>query len=230
MRKIVFSFSLLAALTISATLASRLNVPPQVRFSTVNEIVELYRDGQYDVVKAKLVNEGFKITSSEPDYTLHGTTNEGAFKMEYEEDSPSAAYRNLGFKQISYWEFKTEKVDGFVIKEIETKLYGRESKSVYEGYLSVYGSSGLEKSNTGCNYSDTCTRIWGDIGGAPAGHIDNIRMNIAFANYSVPESSGTKTEYNKFSGDFHFARRKAQPVAPAKPAVKKAITPIKRRR
>jgi hypothetical protein len=228
MRKLIFS--LLATVIISATPLSRPTVPPQVRFSTINEIVELYRDGQYNVIKAKLTNEGFKITSSEPDYTLHGTTNEGTFKMEYEEDSPSAAYRNFGFKQISYWEFKTEIRDGYNVKDVDTNLYGREAKGVYESYLSVYGNSGLEKDNTGCNYGETCTRIWGDIGGAPAGYIDNVRMNIAFANYSVPESSGTKTEYSKFSGTFHFARRKAQPIAPTKSVVKKANPSIKRKR
>ena len=122
MKKIVFGFSLLAAFILAYATPVKTQYPI-VSFTNVHEIIELYRDGQYDIVKAKLANQGFKVTKSEPDYTLHGTSHEGTFTMEMNEDSPSAQYRAYGWKQTSSWDFKTEKVDGFVINDIGTEMY-----------------------------------------------------------------------------------------------------------
>jgi hypothetical protein len=236
MRKIVLSFSLLAALFISATPPSKPANAPVVTFGNLHEIMELYRDGQYDVVKAKLANEGFKVISAEPDYTLHGTTHEGVFKMEHQIDSPSQSYRNIGATQTSYWYFSRKKEGGFDVSDIDVYLYdnqpaySNQAETAYNDYVKVYGSIGLEKDNTGCNYTETCTRIWGDVNGAPAGYIDYVRMSVGNTKYSVSESAGSKTEYTIFRGNFTFARRRADISVNGKPAIKKPSPPIKRKK
>ena len=99
MKKLTLGFTAIAAQFILTATVNKPLSTPTINLSNQREIIELYRDGQYDVVKAKLTNQGFKLTAKEPDYTIHGSAHEGTFKMEYEEDSPSAAYRNFGWKQ-----------------------------------------------------------------------------------------------------------------------------------
>ena len=89
-------------------LLNNLNVNAQtLPYTELNEIIELYSDGQYDVVKAKLGNIGFVVTKSTPDYTLNGVVHSGDFVMMREKSSSVEAYRQHGFTDTDRFFFST---------------------------------------------------------------------------------------------------------------------------
>lgn len=67
----------------------------------------MYSDGQYGIVKEKLVNIGFTITKNTSDYTLDGTTHSGDFVMMREKESSVEAYRMHGIKDVDRFFFST---------------------------------------------------------------------------------------------------------------------------
>lgn len=232
MRKIVLCFFLLAAFVIIYATPAKAQYPV-VGFLNQHEIIALYRDGQYDIVKAKLVNQGFRVTKSEPDYTLNGLTHSGTFTMRFEEDSPSATMRQYGMKQISEWDFKTEKQNGFLIHEISTELYNasimKSTDVLYNDYLRTYQNSPAYRESSFCDREEKCFLVQGDVGGAPNGFIDNIDFHFSHAAYPYESSQGSKSQYYCFKGSYRYARRKAVPQALSKPAVRQAPNSAKKK-
>ena len=225
MKKIVLAFSLLAAITISAVTPAKAQTPI-VRYDVINEIIELYRDGQYDIVKAKLTNQGFKVTKSETDYTLHGITHAGVFTVQFEEESYSALLRQSGDKQISEWDFNTEIKNGYVINEISNAFYSLYfpyyAKTLYGYYLNTYEGSPNYREQSMCDTDEICFAVMGDTYTAPSGFIDNINFHFSLGTSKTEFYNGTKTEYHKFDGSYRYVRREAP--APTKPIIRKKPT------
>lgn len=94
-------------LALTVCLTSAINQSPTLPYNELNEIIDLYCDGQYEIVKAKLGNIGFVVTKSIPDYTLNGITHSGDFVMMREKESAVEAYREHGFKDIDLFLFLT---------------------------------------------------------------------------------------------------------------------------
>lgn len=69
----------------------------------IDEIIELYKAGLYNVIKSKLGNRGFKLENEVPDYTLNKLSYSGQFDFEKE----FLISKEYGFSVKSYYRFKT---------------------------------------------------------------------------------------------------------------------------
>lgn len=224
MRKTVFSFLLLTALAVSATSVGKPPGRPATSFYEIREIIDLYRDGQYNIVKAKLANQGFKIISTEPDYTLHGTAHEGTFKMEYETDSPSDQLREYGIKLTSFYYFSTEKFGKAITSNITIELPSYESRYIYNAFNNGYNSERLEQDNN-CSSDNSCIHFWGQMGQTNS-FKDFIEATLNCTSNSTKESSGKTTDYLVFRGNLNFKHIK-QEVTNIKPAIRTTVTKIR---
>jgi hypothetical protein len=202
---------------------------PAVDYATISEIIALYRDGQYAVVKAKLANQGFTQTSAEPDYTLHGQTHRGVFTMTYETDSPSADYRRMGIKEKSTWEFSTEIDERVrvtdVVFHLPTSL--SQAKYVYTTLVGVWRNAQLEQSTMTCGTAVDCVHLQGAINGAPRGYQDYAWLAYDVANAEIPEASGGTVAIIALNGNLTYRRvKQISAVAKAKtvPKTKRRAT------
>jgi len=73
--------------------------------NNILEIVDLYADSQFDIVKAKLNNYGYSLMKSTPDYTLHGVGHFGDFTMIREKSSTSPTLKRIGWPDTDIWYF-----------------------------------------------------------------------------------------------------------------------------
>lgn len=220
MRKPLSGLFLFVALAISATPINRNLGQPTSNFYEIREIIDLYRDGQYDIVKAKLVNQGFKVTSTEPDYTLHGIAHEGNFRMEYETNSPSYQLREYGIKSTSFYYFSTEKTGNVTTSDITIELPSYESKYIYNAFNSHYNSESLEQ-DTNCTSGSSCIHFWGQIG-QTNNFKDFVEAWLAYTIYSTKGPSGNNSEYLVFRGDLKFKHIKQEAPRIIKPIKSKS--------
>jgi hypothetical protein len=129
------------------------------------EIVELYADGQYGVVKAKLANRGFTVSQEEPDYTLHGVSHSGKFTFMYERESSAGAYRETGFKDVDRWFFETTSGPCFykedaTLREISISfdLIGRGGADIYNQFCTSWHDA-IDSTYTLCSPERKCRRF-----------------------------------------------------------------------
>lgn len=171
--------------------------PPEVEWARISEIVELYRDGQYDVVKAKLANQGFEVTKSEPDYTLNGRRHEGGFTM-------SCAG--------GMWQFSTEKLSYSTERNVFFRLSSDWAAYAFRGATSRWEGLGLQSDSATCGASQRCRSFWGRIGGGPDGRKEFVTASYT---YSKPQNEQISPFQAQVEGNTTF--RLVKDTAPAKP-------------
>lgn len=195
-------------LLLSPVLSSSSSSPPPINYLFIREIIELYKDKQYDIVKQKLVNQGFILDKAEPDYTLKGKRHEGVFSMKHEQESPSAFRRQMASKEESTWDFSTEIEGSYSKSEINFLLPGHSAKQGYAEFIDLWERIGIQEDHNGCSAKQECSRFWGEVGGAPNGFRDYVRLFYGLNDYSTTEMDGQVTPSFAFYGSLTYTRAK----------------------
>ncbi len=128
----------------------------------LREILALYVDGQYDIVKVKLNNIGFKVIESTPDYTLNGTTHAGVFTMIREKESEDDIFKGTSIKDKDRFFFSTsnEKVfwkENTDLRQIEVRFdfTGRGAEDLYK-QVSYSKHESIDSTYTNCSSGRKC--------------------------------------------------------------------------
>ena len=211
-------------------------------YTELDEIFMLYADGQYDVVKVKLANAGFKVIKSTPNYSLNGTNHQGDFSVLRSTESMTPLYRQDGQTDDCSISFTTDENEMRQLAKIKFSLTAYGAIETYRGWKSQwmreFGSVD-ETSNPNCSHVTECFNAFGDrrilIDNTSQRtkliqcgfHTELINHPYVAGNISTPSES--------ISGEFTyvtFPRLKQTPKVSSKtdhPHTKQAVSPPKKR-
>lgn len=134
--------------------------------SELREVADLYMDGQYVIVKAKLSNAGFNLTETTPDYTLNGVNHNGVFTMKREKESSSKGNREIDFKDLDRFFFSTTTGPNFlgdnntILREAEVQFnYADRSATYTYNIFCAYYSDAVDSTYSLCNPDLKCRRF-----------------------------------------------------------------------
>ncbi len=130
----------------------------------LDEISQLYAQERMDVIKAKMLNSGFKLTASEPDYELNGRGH----KLKYEYFINDEEYRGKIY-------FEATVDDKIINYEVMVSFTTEYAKGEIEGFKAHFSSkpNHIVSKNNPNNWIDDQKRNMGYFGdaiwGVPAG-------------------------------------------------------------
>jgi hypothetical protein len=203
---ITMSASTPAAMNVSD--ANYKSVPQALSFSDIIDIVDLYQEDQYEIIKAKLGNAGYIIDKSTPDYTLRGEEHYGQFSMVYETDHPSKSLRGIGATQSNDWTFSTNKNDNRKTINISYDISTREASYLYKQFISIYEKSDLTEYRPLCNTNEQCRTFGGPIQAKIKGFKSYCFLEYRLYESSIEETDGTSTKISSIRANFTFNNEK----------------------
>lgn len=123
-------------------------------------LIKLYKDGQYDIVAAKLKNKGYTLDKYTPDYELDGVSYKGDFSFKKLKEFHYKNNSTYGrpFELINEWTFTTKEYPSYSQFEIQFKFDDQLAKVLYksvkETWIREIGDPTTVDQNT-CFYSGT---------------------------------------------------------------------------
>ncbi|MBR9777048.1 MAG: hypothetical protein GYB55_19340 [Cytophagales bacterium] len=125
-----YILSLSLILILNNSIGQNLIANERISEKEFTEIIELYKEGQFQVIKSKLKNKGFDLVNEVPEYALKNENFSGEF--EFEKEILFAKQFGNEFNLNSSFKFKTIKhSDSATEYSIEFIFYSRESKVTF---------------------------------------------------------------------------------------------------
>jgi clan AA aspartic protease (TIGR02281 family) len=123
-------------------------------------LIKLYKDGQYDIVAAKLKNKGYTLDKYTPDYELDGVNYKGDFSFKKRKEFYYKNNNTYGspIELINEWTFTTKEYPSYSEFEIQFKFDDQLAKVLYnsvkETWIREIGNPTKTDQNS-CFYSGT---------------------------------------------------------------------------